>query len=58
MYNLYLTKILCVCVCVTLLLVRSYVEPNIFIQGTRLDMVDSFIYLGSTLSRDEYLDSE
>lgn len=35
-----------------------YVEPNILIQGTRLDVVDSFVYLGSSLSRDGSLDSE
>lgn len=34
------------------------VEPNIFVQGTGLDVVDSFIFLGSTLSRDRFFDSE
>ena len=36
----------------------SYEEPNIFLNGQRLDVVDSFIYLGSTLSRDTSLDAE
>jgi len=35
-----------------------YVEPNIFINGTRLDVVDKFVYLGSTLTRDGSLDEE
>ena len=35
---------------------QLYVEPNIFIQSTRLDILDFF--LGSTLSRDDSLDSE
>jgi hypothetical protein len=37
---------------------HPYVEPNIFVEGTKLDVVDSFVYLGSTLSRDISLDSE
>ena len=37
---------------------HPYVELNIFVEGTRLDVVDSFVYLGSTLSRDGLLDSE
>ena len=37
---------------------QSSAEPNIFVQGTRLDVVDSIVYLGSTLSRDGSLDSE
>ena len=35
-----------------------YVEPNIFVKNVRLDVVDSFIYLGSTLARDGSLDAE
>ena len=35
-----------------------YVEPNIFIGETRLEVVDKFVYLGSTLSRDGSLDEE
>ena len=38
--------------------VHPYAEPNIFVEGTRLDVVDSFVYLGSTLSRDGSLVSE
>ena len=34
-----------------------YVEPNIFIGGTTLEVVDKFVYLGSTLSRDGALDT-
>ncbi|XP_076469457.1 uncharacterized protein LOC143299851 [Babylonia areolata] len=30
---------------------KPYIEPNIFISGQRLNAVDKFIYLGSTLSR-------
>ena len=33
-------------------------EPNIVINDTRLDIVDTFVYLGSTLSRDGSLDTE
>ena len=36
----------------------QYTEPNIYVKGTRLEVVDSFIYLGSSLSRDGTLDSE
>ena len=36
---------------------HPYAEPNIFVEGTRLDVVDSFV-LGSTLSRDGSLDSK
>ena len=35
-----------------------YAEPNIFVNGTRLEVVDSFVYLGSSLSKDGTLDSE
>ena len=34
----------------------TYEEPNI--NGQRLDIVDSFVYSGSTLSRDTLLDAE
>ena len=38
---------------------HQYIEPNIYVKGTRLKaVVDSFVYLGSTLSRDGSLDSE
>ena len=30
---------------------KQYVEPNININGQRLNVVDKFTYLGSTLSR-------
>jgi hypothetical protein len=35
-----------------------YVEPNIMVEGKRLNVADSFVYLGSTLSRDGTLDAE
>ena len=35
-----------------------YIEPNITVHGTRLDVVETFVYLGSTLSRDGSLDAE
>lgn len=35
-----------------------YLEPNIFVDGKRLKVVDSFEYLGSVLSRDGTLDAE
>ena len=37
---------------------QPYVEPNITVNGTRLDVVDTFVYLGSMLSRDGSLDAE
>ena len=37
---------------------QPYVEPNIFVNGERLDVVDNFVYLGSTLARDTSLDAE
>ena len=37
---------------------EPYAEPNITVNGTRLDVVDTFVYLGSTLSRDGALDAE
>ena len=35
-----------------------YVEPNIYVNGTRLEVVDTFVYLGSTIARDASLDAE
>ena len=35
-----------------------YVEPNIMVEGKKLKVTDSFVYLGSTLSRDDTLDAE
>jgi hypothetical protein len=35
-----------------------YVEPDIYVHGTRLEVVKSFIYLGSSLADDGSLDSE
>jgi len=35
-----------------------YIEPSIFVNGNRLDVVDTFVYLGSTVSRDVSLDAE
>ena len=37
---------------------QAYVEPNITVEGNRLGVVDSFVYLGSTLSRNGSLDVE
>ena len=37
---------------------QDYIEPNIFVQGKRLNVVDTFIYLGSSIARDGSLDSE
>ena len=37
---------------------QHYIEPNIFIKSTRLDVDDSFVYLGSILSRDGTLNLE
>ena len=37
---------------------EPYIEPNILVNGTRLEVVDTFVYLGSTLSRDGALDAE
>ena len=37
---------------------QAYIEPNIFVQGKRLGVVDDFVYLGSTMSRDGILDAE
>ena len=35
-----------------------YVAPNIAVEGNRLGVADSFVYLGSTLSRNSSLDAE
>ena len=37
---------------------EPYFEPKITVHGTRLKVVDTFPYLGSTLSRDGSLDTE
>ena len=37
---------------------EPYIEPNITITRTRLNVVDTFIYLGSTVLRDGSLDAE
>ena len=37
---------------------QPYAEPTITVNGTRLEVVDTFVYLGSTLSRDGSLDAE
>ena len=37
---------------------KPYVEPNITINGQRLNAVDKFTYLGSTLSRNVVIDDE
>ena len=37
---------------------EPYTEPNILVHGIRLGVVDRFVYLGSTLSRDGSLDAE
>ena len=35
-----------------------YIEPNIYVRERRLDVVDTFVYLGSTVSRDSSLNAE
>ena len=37
---------------------QAYNEPDVFVNGQRLAVVDTFVYLGSTLSRDGSLDAE
>ena len=37
---------------------QPYIEPNIFVCSKRLEVVDSFVYLGSCISKDGSLDSE
>ena len=36
----------------------EYYEPSIYVEGVRLDVVNTFPYLGSTMSRDGALDAE
>ena len=35
-----------------------FVNPDIFVKETRLEVVDTFVYLVSTISRDGSLDAE
>jgi hypothetical protein len=37
---------------------KAYIEPSISIDGYRLNVVDKFTYLGSTLSRNAVIDDE
>ena len=37
---------------------EPYIEPDIFVYGTRLAVVESFVYLGSALSHNGTLDAE
>ena len=37
---------------------EPYVEPDIFVHRTRLEVMDIFVYLGSVISRNGNLDSE
>ena len=37
---------------------KPYIEPNITVNGARLDVVDTFVYLGSTILRDGSLYAE
>jgi len=37
---------------------KTYVEPNIYVNDQRLNVVDKFTYLGSTLSRSVVIDDE
>ena len=30
----------------------TYIEPSIFVNGVKLEAVNTFVYLGSTMSRD------
>ena len=39
-------------------LCEPYIKLKIFVLGTKLDLVNSFVYFRSTLSRDRSLDSE
>ena len=36
----------------------AYIEPSIFVNGVKLEAVNTFVYLGSTMSRDGTLDAE
>ncbi len=37
---------------------KAYIEPNIIINGQRLNEVEKFTYLGSTLSKNVVIDDE
>ena len=37
---------------------QPYIESNIIVNDARLDVVDSFVYLGITKLRDDSLDTE
>ena len=37
---------------------KTYVEPNLFVYGERLDVVDTFVYLGSKIHQTCSLDEE
>ena len=37
---------------------KLYKEPIILVKGTRMEVVDTFLYLGSTISRNDALDAE
>ena len=37
---------------------QPYIESNIIVNDARLDVVDSFVYLGITTLRDDSLDTE
>ena len=37
---------------------KPYVPPSIYVKGKKLEVVDKFVYLGSTLSRSNTLDEE
>ena len=37
---------------------KAYIEPSISVDGHRLNVVDKFTYLGSTLSRNVVIDDE
>lgn len=37
---------------------QTYSETNMFVNGTRLEVVNTFIYLGITVSRDGSFDAE
>lgn len=36
----------------------QYIHPSIYVDGSRLEVVDKFVYLGSTLNRHCSLDDE
>ena len=36
----------------------AYIEPSIFVNGVKLEAVNTFVYLGSTMSRDGTLAAE